>query len=189
MNRVAKAMVLILLCAVVGLSVACAKKPPAAAPPPPPPPVVTPPPPPPPPPPKPAPEAPKTLTEEEIFAKKSLAELNAEQPLADVYFNYDKADLLEPARAALQRNADWLKKWTSTRISVEGHCDSRGTNEYNIALGERRASAVRDYLVSLGIAGDRIMSVSKGEESPFCTEETESCWTQNRRGHFIITAK
>jgi hypothetical protein len=79
--------------------------------------------------------------------------------------------------------------WTSTRITVEGHCDSRGTAEYNLALGERRASAVKDYLVSLGIAPDRIATVSKGEETPVCLEESEGCWQQNRRGHPIITAK
>ena len=72
---------------------------------------------------------------------------------------------------------------------IEGHADSRGTNEYNLALGERRASSAKDYLVSLGIAGSRISVVTKGEEQPFCTEETEACWAQNRRGHFIVTAK
>ena len=72
---------------------------------------------------------------------------------------------------------------------VEGHADSRGTAEYNLALGERRAAAVRDYLVNLGIGADRITVVSKGKEAPICTEETESCWAQNRRGHFVITAK
>jgi peptidoglycan-associated lipoprotein len=72
---------------------------------------------------------------------------------------------------------------------IEGHADSRGTNEYNLALGERRADAVRDYLVSLGVSTDRITIVSKGEEQPFCSEESESCWQQNRRGHFVITAK
>src|SRR5262249_19791587 len=76
-----------------------------------------------------------------------------------------------------------------TVIMIEGHCDSRGTNEYNLALGERRATATRDYLVSLGVPVARINIVSKGEEQPFCTEETEACWQQNRRGHFIITAK
>ena len=82
-----------------------------------------------------------------------------------------------------------LKRWTTTKIMVEGHADSRGTNEYNLALGERRADAVRDYLVSLGLPNDRMTIVSKGEEQPFCTEETEACWQQNRRGHFIFTAK
>jgi peptidoglycan-associated lipoprotein len=74
-------------------------------------------------------------------------------------------------------------------VTVEGHADSRGSAEYNLALGDRRASAVRDYLVSLGIAADRVQIVSKGKEAPFCTEENEACWQQNRRGHFVITAK
>ena len=75
------------------------------------------------------------------------------------------------------------------KITLEGHCDSRGTTEYNLALGERRAQAAKAYLVSLGISADRILTISKGKESPFCTEEAESCWSQNRRGHFVITAK
>lgn len=108
---------------------------------------------------------------------------------ADVFFDFDKSDLKDEARSTLQKNAEWLKRWTSTRITVEGHCDERGTNEYNIGLGERRARAVRDYLVSLGVGAERILTVSKGEEEPFCRESTEECWAQNRRGHFIITAK
>jgi peptidoglycan-associated lipoprotein len=169
----------------------CAKKVPPPPPPPPEPPAAPapPPPPPPPPPPAPAPPAPKPLSEEEVFARKSLDELNAERPLADVRFDYDMATLDEQDRNTLQKNAEWLKRWSSTRVSVEGHCDARGTNEYNLALGERRANAVKEYLVSLGIAGDRLLVVSKGEESPACTEENESCWAQNRRGTFIITAK
>jgi peptidoglycan-associated lipoprotein len=78
---------------------------------------------------------------------------------------------------------------TSQQPLSEGHCDERGTAEYNLGLGERRANAVKDYLVSLGIGADRILVVSKGKESPFCNEGNESCWQQNRRGHFIITAK
>ena len=146
----------------------------------------TPPPPPPPPPPAPTPAPP---TEDEIFGKKTLDQLNAEKPLADVLFGYDSTDLNEAARAALQKNVEWLKRWTSTRVMVEGHADSRGTNEYNLALGERRADVVRDYLVSLGVPTERLTTVSKGEEQPACSEETEDCWQQNRRGHFIITAK
>ena len=144
---------------------------------------------PPPPPPRPADPAPATPTEDDIFAKKTLDQLNAEKVLADVYFGYDQMDLSEEARASLQKNMVFLKRWPSTRIMVEGHADSRGTNEYNLALGERRAGAVRDYLVSLGLASDRITMVSKGEEQPFCREETEACWQQNRVGHFIFTAK
>ena len=82
-----------------------------------------------------------------------------------------------------------MKRWSSTKVLVEGHADSRGTNEYNLALAERRAAAVRDYLVSLGVTAARVTVVSKGEEAPFCTEEAESCWQQNRRGHFVFTAK
>lgn len=106
-----------------------------------------------------------------------------------MFFDYDSSNLSDQARAALDKDSTWLKRWTSTKILVEGHCDSRGTNEYNLALGERRAAAVRDYLVSLGVPTDRVQVVSKGEEQPFCNEENESCWSQNRRGHFILTAK
>jgi peptidoglycan-associated lipoprotein len=80
-------------------------------------------------------------------------------------------------------------RWPSIRVTVEGHADERGTNEYNLALGDRRGGSVRDYLVNLGIAADRILAVSRGEESPFCAESNEACWQQNRRGHFVITAK
>ena len=90
---------------------------------------------------------------------------------------------------AISKNVDYMKRWTSTKVMVEGHADSRGTNEYNLALAERRAGAVRDYMVSLGLTADRVTIVSKGEEAPFCTEENESCWQQNRRGHFLFTAK
>ncbi|MGE0448236.1 MAG: peptidoglycan-associated lipoprotein Pal [Vicinamibacterales bacterium] len=129
------------------------------------------------------------MTEDEIFARKSLAELNAERPLTDVFFDLDESTIRDDARSALQRDADWLKRWTSTQITVEGHCDSRGSAEYNLALGTRRANAVKEYLVNLGVSGDRVTVISKGKEQPFCSEEDESCWSQNRRGHFIITAK
>jgi peptidoglycan-associated lipoprotein len=163
--------------------------PPQVAPPPPPPPVAQKPPPPPPPPPQTPPPKPVPPTEEEIFSKKTLEQLNAERPLGDVFFALDSSELQNEGRTSLQTNADWLKRWTSTQITVEGHCDSRGSSEYNLALGSRRATAVKDYLVSLGVPENRITVISKGKEQPFCTEETESCWQQNRRGHFIITAK
>jgi peptidoglycan-associated lipoprotein len=179
------------LCLVLALGIAaCGKKQPQATPQPPPPPVAPPvPPAPPPPPPPPAAPAPAPLSEDEIFARKSLEELNAERPLTDVYFDLDGAALRDDARAPLQKDADWMRRWQSTKVTVEGHCDERGSSEYNLALGERRAAAVKDYLVSLGITGDRVLTVTKGEESPFCTESSESCWQQNRRGHFIITGK
>jgi peptidoglycan-associated lipoprotein len=106
-----------------------------------------------------------------------------------VFFDLDKSDIREDAKSALQKDADWMKKWTSTQTSVEGHCDSRGSAEYNLSLGSRRANAVKDYLVSLGIGASRVTIVSKGKEQPFCSEDNESCWQQNRRGHFVITAK
>ena len=135
------------------------------------------------------PPAPRPLTDEEIFARKSVDQLNSERPLDDVYFDLDKSEIRDDARPALQKNADWLKKWGTTQITLEGHCDSRGSAEYNLGLGSRRATAVREYLVSLGVPAGRVTVVSKGKEQPFCNEETESCWQQNRRGHFMITGK
>jgi peptidoglycan-associated lipoprotein len=178
------------LIAIVGVT-ACAKKkpappPPAPAPAPAPPPTTPPPPPPPPPAPAPPPAAP---TEDEIFAKKTLEALNAEKPLDDAFFDLDSTQIRDDAKPALQKDAEWMKRWSSTKIMIEGHCDSRGTSEYNLALGDRRAKAVQDYLVSLGIPTDRIQIVSKGKEQPFCADENETCWQQNRRGHFLITAK
>lgn len=172
---------------------ACGGKKPPPPPPQPPPaekPATTPPSPPapaPPPPTAPAPDRP--LTEDEIFGKKTADELTKERWLQPVYFDYDSIVLSEAARGTLQKNSDSMKKRTAVKVLVEGHADSRGTNEYNLALAERRADAVRDYLVSLGVANDRIAIVSKGEEAPFCKEETEACWKENRVGFFIITAK
>jgi peptidoglycan-associated lipoprotein len=177
------------LTAVLAVS-ACGKKKPVTPPPAPAPPPATRPENPPPPPPAPA-ATPDTRvpTEEELFQKMTLDELNAKKPLSDAYFSLDSAELNEEARGVLAKDADWMKKWTSTKVTVEGHCDSRGTSEYNLALGERRSTAVKSYLTSLGISADRVQTVSKGKEQPVCTEENESCWQQNRRGHFIITAK
>jgi peptidoglycan-associated lipoprotein len=180
---------------VVMLSVAvagCHKKIPQVAAAPPAPPPAAPVPPPPPPPPAAAPRAvptPPPLTDEEVFQRKTLDQLNAEHPLADVFFDYDMSEIRADARGPLQANADWMKKWAGTQITLEGHADSRGSAEYNLALGSRRANSVKDYLVSLGVPASRVTVVSKGKEAPFCTEETEACWQQNRRGHFLITGK
>jgi peptidoglycan-associated lipoprotein len=167
----------------------CHKKVPQVtpAPPPPPPPTAPPTPPPPAPPPPTAVSKPTPLTEEELFARKSLDELTRE--LSDAYFDYDQSDIRDDARAPLQRDADWMKRWGSTQVTVEGHCDPRGSSEYNLALGSRRATAVKDYLVNLGVPAARLTVVSKGKEQPVCTEETESCWQRNRRGHPVVTAK
>jgi peptidoglycan-associated lipoprotein len=133
--------------------------------------------------------APAALTEDQIFARRSLEQINSERPLGDVFFDLDQSAIRADARGPLQANATWLKRWSGTEITVEGHCDSRGSSEYNLALGTRRAEAVKQYLVDLGIPASRIMVVTKGKEQPFCTEENESCWQQNRRGHFLVTAK
>jgi peptidoglycan-associated lipoprotein len=129
------------------------------------------------------------LSEDELFRRKSLDQLNAERPLADAFFEYDQFTLRDDARKALQTDAAWLSKWAQTVISIEGYCDERGTAEYNLALGERRASVVKDYLESLGVSPSRIRTVSLGKEARFCQESTEECWSKNRRGHFVITGK
>jgi peptidoglycan-associated lipoprotein len=108
---------------------------------------------------------------------------------ADVYFDYDESNLSDDARGKLARNADLLKSQAQLMVTIEGHADERGTNEYNLALGERRANAVRDYLGSLGVTGDRLRTISYGEERPVCTQSEESCWSQNRRAHMVITGR
>jgi peptidoglycan-associated lipoprotein len=136
-----------------------------------------------------APAPPRTLTEDDLFDRESLDALNASHPLSDAFFDYDQKTLRDDARAALGRDAQWLNRWTSTRITVQGQCDERGSAEYNLALGDERAKAVKDYLTSLGVPDTRIAVVSLGRESPVCRDENEGCWSQNRRGHFVITAK
>ncbi|HWH80428.1 MAG TPA: peptidoglycan-associated lipoprotein Pal [Candidatus Binatus sp.] len=110
----------------------------------------------------------------------------ASSPLKDVFFDFDRYDLSGEARSVLRTNADWLKSNTSARVEIEGHCDDRGTNEYNLALGAKRAQAARDYLGSLGITSERLSTISYGEEIPVCREQQESCWKQNRRARFVI---
>ena len=107
-------------------------------------------------------------------------------PLQEIYFGFDSFDLSNEARATLKRNADWLKANQSVRVEIEGHCDDRGTNEYNLALGAKRAQASKDYLVSLGIPADRLSTISYGEELPVCREATEDCWQKNRRDRFVV---
>ena len=131
----------------------------------------------------------QAIHEDELFAQKTLAQLNAEMPLADVMFDYDQFTVRGDQRTVLQKNADYVRRWTSVRATVEGHADARGTREYNLALAQRRANAIRDYLVGLGIAADRLVVVSKGKEEPVCREDADACHAMNRRGHFIVTAK
>jgi len=108
-----------------------------------------------------------------------------EQAVHDAYFDYDKADIRSDSREALAQTAEYLKANPSIRITIEGHCDERGSTEYNLGLGDRRSAAVREYLVSLGVSADRMNTVSFGKEKPFCLEHNETCWQQNRRGHFV----
>lgn len=118
-----------------------------------------------------------------------LAELNRMGYLKDIFFDFDLFDVRPVERDAMSANAEWLRKWPAVKIQIEGHCDERGSNKYNMALGERRANAARDYLVSLGIDGSRISTISYGEERPFVEGSNEQAWSQNRRAHFVITAK
>jgi len=103
----------------------------------------------------------------------------------DAYFDFNKADIRSDARDALGKTADFFRNYPQIRVTIEGHCDERGSTEYNLALGDRRASAVKQYLVSLGISADRLNTVSFGKEKPFCMQSTEACYQQNRRGHFV----
>jgi peptidoglycan-associated lipoprotein len=123
----------------------------------------------------PAVEQPRQPSLDELFLKE----------VRDAYFDYDKADIRGDARAALSKTADFLKNYPTIKVTIEGHCDERGSTEYNLGLGVRRADAVKQYIVSLGVSADRIATTSFGKEKPFCMESNEACWQQNRRGHFV----
>ncbi|MBI4489015.1 MAG: peptidoglycan-associated lipoprotein Pal [Deltaproteobacteria bacterium] len=110
----------------------------------------------------------------------------APSPLKDIYFEFDRYDLRADARVTLKANAEWLKANPSARAEIEGHADERGTNEYNLALGVKRAQAAKDYLVTMGISGDRLSTISYGEEAPVCREHTEECWQRNRHDRFVV---
>lgn len=131
---------------------------------------------------------PPPLPEEDI-ASRPLEEINREAPLQAVFFGYDSSELDAAGRAAVEANAAILVENPLWVIAIEGHCDSRGTPEYNLALGERRAYAVRDHLVNLGISPGRVQTISYGEEFPFVPGETEDAWAANRRAHFVVTGQ
>jgi peptidoglycan-associated lipoprotein len=126
---------------------------------------------------------------EDTLAGRSLDELNRDSPLKPIFYDLDSSDLSADAQQALQANAELLKQSATWQITVEGHCDERGTAEYNLALGERRANTARDYLVSLGIPATRLKTVSYGKEFPFDPAHNDAAWSKNRRAHFVITAK
>ncbi len=114
-------------------------------------------------------------TEEELFA----------QNVKDIYFDYDKYDVRGAEQSSLQGDAQFLQQHANIHVTIEGHCDERGSTEYNLALGTNRADAVKNALIQAGIAGDRIKTISYGKEKPFCSQSNESCYQQNRRGHFV----
>ena len=180
-----------LVVASLALAACAPKKPPVARPLPPPPPT-TPEAPPPPAPPAPIAEKPVVTPPpvvEDPMTTRSIDDLNRESPMRIVYFDYDSAELSAEGRAALDANAAILKKYPTWTITIEGHCDERGTAEYNLALGERRAVAAQSYLVALGIPASRIKTVSYGKEFPFDPGHDEAAWAKNRRAHSVITGK
>lgn len=126
-------------------------------------------------PPAPPPVTTSNATEEELFS----------QNVKDVYFEYDKYDIRGADQSVVQGDARFLQQHANIHITIEGHCDERGSTEYNLALGANRADAVKNALIQAGVAGDRIKTISYGKEKPFCAESNESCWQQNRRGHFV----
>jgi peptidoglycan-associated lipoprotein len=125
--------------------------------------------------PPPPPPTTSSLTDEDLFA----------QSVKDVYFDYDKADVRGDQQAAVQADAQFLGQHSNMNIIVEGHCDERGSTEYNLALGDQRASAVKSALTAAGVSASRIKTISYGKEKPFCSESNEACWQQNRRGHLV----
>jgi peptidoglycan-associated lipoprotein len=130
--------------------------------------------------------------EKSLVAKKEpgiAGEVFESRLLKDVHFDFDKYDIRPGDAEILKDNAALLSKYPQVKIQVEGHCDERGTNEYNLALGERRANAAKRYLLSLGISSDRLSSISYGEEKPLDTGHNEEAWSKNRRGHFVILSK
>ena len=137
----------------------------------------------------PIPPEPVAIKEDTVSGRTlSLDDLNRNSPFKPVYFQLDSAELDDEARAVVTANAGVLRKNATWMITVEGHCDERGTAEYNLALGERRAVAVRTYLMSLGVAVDRVRVVSYGKEFPFDPGHDEKAWSSNRRAHFVITS-
>ena len=188
-----KANVLIVLAVLLTVMVgACAKKTPPVARPMPPPTTTSTVPPRPPDPPMPTEESipvPPEPLKDDGLTSKSLDDLNRDSPLKPVYYDLDSSDVNADGQQILQANAAVLKRYPGWQVTIEGHCDERGTAEYNLALGERRALAAKTYLVSLGIAADKVRTVSYGKEFPFDAGHEDNAWSKNRRAHFVITAK
>lgn len=135
-----------------------------------------------------APAKSSQLSSLEAQRKGTLGKELEKGPLKDVNFDFDRYDLRPDAREILKANADWLKANPAARVEIEGHADERGTNEYNLALGAKRADSVKRYLIDLAIAPNRLSTVSYGEELPLCKEHNEICWAKSRRAHFAASA-
>ncbi len=190
-TRYAAAFALILVVALV--AGACGKKKPPVAKPTPPPPSTTTQPNRPPAPPEPVPETttipPEPKITEDPLANADLENINKNSPFQPVFFALDSSEVDQSGQQALNQDAEILKKYPNWTITIEGHCDERGTAEYNLALGERRALAAKTYLVSLGVPADRLRTVSYGKEFPFDPGHDENAWSKNRRAHFVVTSK
>jgi peptidoglycan-associated lipoprotein len=131
-------------------------------------------------------KSPQAATSRSSLEAHSEGKTPASGPLKEIYFDFDKYDLKTDARATLKASAAWLKANPSARVEIEGHCDERGTSEYNLALGAKRAQVAKEYLESLGISPQRISTISYGEELPACRQRTEDCYQQNRRDRFVV---
>jgi peptidoglycan-associated lipoprotein len=125
----------------------------------------------------------------EALRKGTLGISGGQGPLSDIHFEYNDFTVRPQDGEILKTNADWLQKNGGTRVQIEGHCDDRGSEEYNIALGAKRAQAAKDYLETLGVSADRLSTISYGKELPLCTDHTEDCWSQNRRDHFVVVSQ
>jgi len=184
--RVASFIVVVIVALTLG-SAGCAKKPPETVPTAPTPAPVEAPPPPPPPAPVEPPAAPVDPLGGDIDSVNRYVREHG--LIGDVYYDYDRSELRDEARARLQSNGEFIKAHPQFLFTLEGHCDERGTVEYNVALGDRRASSAKGYLSTLGVAEGTMTAVSYGKERPVCTESNEGCWKQNRRTHFVITGR
>lgn len=134
-------------------------------------------------------KAPEKISEEEVKIEQKEIPSKVEEisgMFKDIHFDYDRYEIREDAKITLRAVSDYLIKNTVNKMLIEGHCDDRGTSEYNLGLGDKRAKAAKDYLLSLGVPSSRVDIISYGKEKPLCTEHTEDCWAKNRRGHFVI---
>ncbi|MBI4389974.1 MAG: peptidoglycan-associated lipoprotein Pal [Nitrospinae bacterium] len=124
---------------------------------------------------------------EKAMQEARMLPFQATTDLDDIHFAFDRYDLDDNSKKTLQKNAEWIKQHPGAKVEIQGHCDERGTNNYNLSLGERRATATKKYLTALGVSEDQMFTISYGEERPFCHESNENCWWQNRRAHFMVS--